>query len=62
MQTLKEVLGRKEERQNLRNVGFSILIVVLLVGLAFGIVGMKPAFNSTADTSDVEVFTSDALN
>ena len=62
MQTLKQVLSRREERQNLKNVGFSILIVVLLVGLAFGIVGMKPTFKSVADTSNSEVLTVEITN
>ena len=38
MQTLKEVLSRQEERQNLRNVVFCILLVLGLISVSFGVV------------------------
>ncbi len=44
MQTFKEVVGRKEERQNLKNVGFCVLVVLALVMGAFGLVYMKQVF------------------
>ena len=41
MQTLKDVLSRQEERQNLRNTGFCILLVVAMLLASFGLVSMK---------------------
>jgi hypothetical protein len=37
MQTLKEVLGRQEERQNLQNYVFCFLLVLVLVLVAVGV-------------------------
>lgn len=41
MQTLKEVLSRQEERQNLRNMGLCILLVLTLLLVSFGIVSVR---------------------
>ena len=41
MLTLKEILSRKEERQNLRSVGFCVLIVLTLIFGAFAMVHIK---------------------
>ncbi|MDA0746172.1 MAG: hypothetical protein O2954_06615 [bacterium] len=41
MQTLREVLRKKEERQNLNSVGFCVLIVLLLVFGTFTMVSIK---------------------
>lgn len=38
MQTLKEVLSRQEERQNLRNVGICVLLILALVLVSLGVV------------------------
>ena len=35
MQTLHQVLGRKDERLNLLNVGLCVLVVVILVTITF---------------------------
>jgi hypothetical protein len=40
MQTFREVLGRQEERQNLRNVGLCILLVLALMFISFGVAYM----------------------
>jgi hypothetical protein len=37
MQTLKEVLSRQEERQNLRNAGLCVLLILALVLVSFGV-------------------------
>lgn len=44
MQTLKEVLGREEERQNLRIAGFCYALVIALMVLVFLGVQMKTHF------------------
>ncbi len=41
MQTFKEVLGRREERQNLRSMGLCVLLVLALVFVSYGIVGLR---------------------
>ena len=38
MQTLKEVLSRQEERQNLRNMGMCVLLILALTLVSFGLV------------------------
>ena len=37
MQTLRQVLGREEERQNLKNMGFCYLLVVTTIALIFSL-------------------------
>ena len=54
MRTLKEILGREEERLNLRNVGFCVLTVLALITVAFGIAHIKPLFQGTPDDTRVE--------
>lgn len=44
MQTLKEVLGREEERQNLRIAGFCYALVIALMILVFFGIQMKSRF------------------
>ncbi len=46
MQTLKEVLGRREERHNLQSAGLCILVVLVLVIFSFGLVHIKFMFES----------------
>jgi hypothetical protein len=41
MLTLKDILSRKEECQNLRSVGFCVLIVLTLIIGAFSMVHVK---------------------
>ena len=41
MQTLKEILERREERGNLQSVGLCILVVLVLIIVSFGLVHMK---------------------
>ena len=41
MQTLKEVLGRREERQNLQNMVLCILLVLAMMLVSFGIVYVR---------------------
>jgi hypothetical protein len=51
MGSLKEVLGRHEERFDLKNMGFCFLAVVVLVAIIFGITNLglwqKPAPEDT---------------
>ncbi len=46
MQTLKEILGREEERHNLQSVGLCVLVVLVLIVFSFGLVHMKFMFES----------------
>lgn len=41
MQTLRQVLGREEERQNLKSVGLCYLLIVALMTLVFAIVHLN---------------------
>ena len=41
MQTLRSVLGRKRERDNLRHTGLCVVVTVALVLGAFGLVHIK---------------------
>ena len=51
MQNLHEILGRYEERSNLRNMGLCVLAVVLMVVLTFGAFHMKQIFQGETDTT-----------
>ena len=42
MATLKQILGREDERSNLRDVGLCTLAVVLLVAIVFSAIYLKP--------------------
>ncbi len=54
MQTLSEVLGRKAERQNLRNMGFCVLVTLSLVVASFGIARMRSLFQDTTHNGQGE--------
>jgi len=49
MQTLHDVLSRTDERMNLKSVGFCTLVVLLLVGVAFGIMNFRTIFPQTQE-------------
>ena len=46
MQTFREVLRRKEERQNLRNIGLCMLTVLVLVVVSFTMVSLEFVFEA----------------
>ena len=46
MQTFRQVYSRKEERQNLRSIGFCVLVVFTLVAGAFTLVCVKQLLDS----------------
>ena len=50
MQTLREILGREDERRNLRSVGLCVLLILVLVAGAFGVVHMQFLFEGESDT------------
>ena len=54
MQTLSEILGRRAERQNLRNMGFCILVTLSLVVTSFGIARMRSLFQDTTHSGQGE--------
>ena len=47
MQTFKSVIHCREERQNLKNIGICILTVITFTVAAFGIVHLKPFFQTS---------------
>ena len=42
MQTFREVLGRQEERQNLKNMGLCLLLILGLILVSFGVSQVRP--------------------
>ena len=54
MQTLHQVLGRKDERLNLLNVGLCVLVVVILVTITFGVAHLRLCFQGTTDGNRAE--------
>lgn len=52
MQTWKEVFSREEERQNLKNIGFCLLVVVSLVVGAFALTSLEIFLEQSRNTSD----------
>lgn len=44
MQTWKDVFRRKEERQNLKNIGVCFLVIVTLVTGSFALTGLRDIF------------------
>lgn len=44
MQTLHDILSRAEERFDLKNMGFCVLVVLVLVAVAFGLISIKTLF------------------
>ena len=50
MPSLKETLGREEERLNLKNGSICILLVIALVTVVFGFTYMKPLFQGERTT------------
>ena len=42
MATLKQILGREDERSNLKDVGLCMLAVVFLVAIVFSAIYLKP--------------------
>ena len=57
MSTIREVLGRADERQNVRNVAFCVFAVVLLVACSFGLVHIKYMLESEPDARAAPVGT-----
>ena len=56
MQTWKDVFRRKEERQNLKNIGFCILITVALVTGSYTLSSLRDIFQvSRAAPAEWEV-------
>lgn len=51
MQTWKEVFRREEERQNLKNIGFCLAVVVTLVVGSFVLTSLQVIFEQTRNTS-----------
>ena len=49
MQTWKDVFRRKEELQNLKNVGFCILLIVVLVAGSFALTGLRDIIQVSRD-------------
>ena len=54
MQTLKEILDRQEERLNLRNVGFCVAVVLVLLAIIFGVAQLTFLFHGTPDGARTE--------
>lgn len=52
MQTFKDVLSRKDERENLKNFLFSLTVVVVLVSTFFGVHAVKWMFTDGPDLGD----------
>ncbi len=52
MRTFKEVLSRKDERENLKNFLFSLTVVVVLVSTFFGFHAVKWMFTDGPDLRD----------
>lgn len=52
MQTWKEIFSREEERQNLKNIGFCLLIVVALVVGAFALTSLQIFLEQSRNISD----------
>lgn len=44
MQTLHDILNREDERFDLKNMGFCTLVVLVLVGVVFGLMNFKTLF------------------
>ena len=56
MQTWKDVFRRKEEWQNLKNIGFCFLIVAALITGSFALTGLRDIFQvSIADPTEWEI-------
>jgi hypothetical protein len=51
MSTLREVLGRKRERDNLRHTGICVVLTVALVAGAFGLVTIKHLMETRPDAT-----------
>jgi Tfp pilus assembly protein PilX len=51
MQTWKEVFSREEERQNLKNIGFCLLVVLTLVVGAFALTSLQIFFEQSRNTA-----------
>lgn len=51
MQTWKEVFRREEERQNLKNIGFCLLVVLTLVVGSFGLVSLNIFLEASRNTA-----------
>ena len=56
MQTFKEVFRREEERQNLKNIGLCMLMVLVLVVVSFTMVSLEFVFE--AGRSDASTWVS----
>lgn len=56
MQTWKDVFRRKEELQNLKNMGFCFLIVVILITGSYALTGLRDIFQvSLAEPTEWEI-------
>ncbi len=51
MPTLREILGRKRERDNLRHTGICVVLTVALVAAAFGLVTIKHLAETRPDAT-----------
>ena len=49
MQTWKDIFRRKEEQQNLKNIGFCFLVVVVIVTGSFALTGLRDVFQASID-------------
>ena len=52
MQTWRDVFRRKDEQQNLKHVGFCLLVVVLLVTGSFALAGLQFMFEASRQATD----------
>ena len=49
MQTLHDIFSREGERFDLKNMGFCTLVVLILVGFAFGLLNIRSLFPKTPE-------------
>jgi len=54
MQTLHDILNRENERFDLKNMGFCTLVVLVLVGIAFGLMNINTLFPSGLEKAQQE--------
>ena len=51
MQSLRQILARESERNNLKSAGFCVGVVLILVVITFAMVNTKFSFNSAPAAS-----------
>ena len=54
MASLRAVLGRQDEKLNLRSVSLCVVLVILMVSIAFGLLTFRPLFQDTPDKTRVD--------